>query len=334
MGLRSFFSGDEPADPRLYRRAIVVLLGVVVFTGLAAIISFFLALRGEEPTLVPRVEGLELATALVKLQEKELYPRISLRFSDDSNTKGTILEQDPPAGAIVKAGRRIELVVSRGTAIDRIGAYLGQDLDEVKIHLQTLFSASRQLIVIRDPVVYIYDESPAGTILEQRPQPETEIEGLTYIDFVVSRGPERARVRVPDLAGLSLVEAALQIEKSGVHFNFAVRNADSRERPGTVVSQVPVPGTVQSPSTPVTIVYALPAARDGFISGLFSRELPEYPYPLRVTLFVQTADGTKTPLITAEHSGGVFNLPYEVPVGSILILEVLNRVVARVEAGS
>ena len=127
MGLRSFFSGDEPADPRLYRRAIVVLLGVVVFTGLAAIISFFLALRGEEPTLVPRVEGLELATALVKLQEKELYPRISLRFSDDSNTKGTILEQDPPAGAIVKAGRRIELVVSRGTAIDRIGAFSSGD---------------------------------------------------------------------------------------------------------------------------------------------------------------------------------------------------------------
>lgn len=335
MKFRDLFSRDEQAnvEPALYRKAIVVLIGVIVFMGLSALIAFFLALRGEEKTLVPSVTGMELSSALFKLQEKELYPRIVMRFSDDLHTRGTILEQDPAAGAIVKAGRRINLVISRGPAVDRVGNYIGQNLDEVKIHLQTLFSASRQLIVVREPVVYVYNTSPAGTILEQKPLPETELDGLTFLELVVSRGPERARVKVPDLGGLSLAEGILQIEKSGVNFRFSVRNSEGRERPGTIVSQLPVAGTMQAPQDQVAIVYALNDNRPGFVQGLFTQSLPEYPYPLKVVLYTQTPSGTKQPYITVEHQGGLFTVPYQVPEGTLLILEVLNRVVARVEAG-
>ncbi|MBU0936121.1 MAG: PASTA domain-containing protein, partial [Spirochaetes bacterium] len=306
MKFRSIFSfgSDVPVDARIYKRAIVILLGVIVFMGLVGVAAFFLSLRGEEKTLVPAVEGMELANALIKLQEKELYPRIVLRFSDDLQSRGTILEQDPLPGTIVKAGRRISLVVSRGATVDKVGNYIGQNLDEVKIHLQTLFSASRQLIVVRDPVIYVYNSAPAGTILEQKPLPETEIDGLTYVDFVVSRGPERSRVKVPDLKGLSLADAILQIEKAGIGFTFSVRNKEGQELPGTIVSQLPAAGTVQGALDRVAIVYARPAERTGIIDGLFTQTLPEYPYPLKMVLYSQTPSGVKSPLITVEHPGG------------------------------
>lgn len=335
MDFRSFFNFKklDEIDPRHYRLAIIALVGVIALMAVSGLLAFFLALRGEEQTLVPDLTDLELSSALIKLQEKELYPRISLRFSENPETRGRILEQDPPAGAIVKAGRRIALVVSRGAIQDKVGDYVGQNLDEVKIHLQTVFGATRQLITILDPPVYVYDKNPAGTILEQSPAPDTELTGPVQLAFVVSRGPEKAKVKVPELSGLSLEDAILQITKSGIAFSFSLRPAEGREKPGTVVAQLPVPGTLLDAVTPVTIVYASPVKAEGMVTGLFSLALPEYPYPQKATLIAEKPDGAKLTLISADHPGRSFTLPYTLPVGSVLVLQVLNRVVARIEAG-
>jgi len=335
MDFRSLldFRNLDDIDPRHYRTAIIALVSLVVLMGLSGLIAFFLALRGEEQTLVPDVVDLELSSALVKLQEKELYPRVALRFSNDPESRGRILEQDPSPGAIVKAGRRIALVVSRGAAQDKVGDYVGQTVDEVKIHLQTVFGSTRQLVTVREPPVYIYDKSPAGTILEQSPAPNVDLSGPTQLTFVVSRGPEKAKVKVPDLVGLSLKDAALQIEKSGIAFQFTVRGPEGRERPGTIVAQLADPGALEDPSAAVTIVFAAPAPADGMVSGLFSQSLPEYPYPLRSVLYVEPPAGPRVPLISVDHPGRLFTMPYIVSEGSVLVLQVLNKVVARVEAG-
>ncbi len=335
MDFRTLFNWKrlDELDPLHSRIAILSLIALIVLMGLSGLIAFSLALRGSEQTLVPNVVDLELSSALVKLQDKELYPRVSLRFSNDPASRGRILEQDPLPGAIVKAGRRIALVVSRGAVQDTVGDYVGQTLDEVKIHLQTVFGSTRQLITVKEPPIYVFDKSPAGTILEQSPAPSVELSGPTQLAFVVSRGPEKARVKVPDLVGLSLQDAALQIEKAGVAFQFTLRRAEGRERPGTVVAQLPAPGTLDDPANPVSIVYAAPAPAEGLVSGLFTQELPEYPYPLRATLYAEPPSGARIPLISVDHSGRLFSMPYALPPGSVLVLQVLNKVVARVEVG-
>ena len=71
------FKKLDQLDPRHAKAAIVSLISLVVLMGLSGVIAFFLALRGEEQTLVPNVVDMELSSALVKLQEKELYPRVS-----------------------------------------------------------------------------------------------------------------------------------------------------------------------------------------------------------------------------------------------------------------
>ena len=189
MDFRSLFNWKrlDELDPRHSRIAIVSLIALIVLMGLSGLVAFTLALRGTEQTLVPNVVDLELSTALVRLQEKELYPRVSLRFSGDPASRGRILEQDPLPGAIVKAGRRISLVVSRGAVQDKVGDYVGQNLDEVKIHLQAVFGSTRQLITVKEPPLYVFDKSPAGTILEQSPAANVELSGPTQLTFVVDR---------------------------------------------------------------------------------------------------------------------------------------------------
>ncbi len=308
-----------------------MLLSLVMLMAVSGIIAFFLTLRGEEQTLVPNVVDLELSAALVKLQEKELYPRITLRFSSDAESDGKILEQEPLPGAIVKAGRRIALVVSRGAAQDTAGNYIGQNLEEVKSHLQALFGSTRQLVTVKDPPVYLFDKSPAGTILEQAPVAGTELSGPTQLTFVVSRGPEQAKVKVPDLIGLSLNEATLLIEKSSIAFRFTVRPTEGLERPGTIVAQLPEAGTLQDPASPVSIVLGSPTQTEGIVTGLFSYTLPEYPYPLRLILYAESPVKARIPLISVDHPGGLFTLPYALPEKTVLELQVLSRVVTRVE---
>ncbi|MBP7263855.1 MAG: penicillin-binding protein, partial [Spirochaetia bacterium] len=117
------------------------------------------------------------------------------------------------------------------------------------------------------------------------------------------------------------------------NFSFTVRPAEGSEKSGVVVAQLPVPGTVQNPAEPVQLVFTLPKEQSGMSSGLFTRDLPEYPYPLSVTLYAETPTGPRTTLVSVEHPGGPFSWPYVLPNGSVLELQVLNKVVARQEVG-
>lgn len=315
----------ESFDKEHYRIIAYGLGAVIALMIVAGLSAFLLSLRGAEQTMVPDVRSMELAQALVKLQEKELYPRISLRFTDNPLDQGTIVEQSPAAGTIVKAGRRIALTVSRGAVIKKVENFVGQDLNEAKIHLQSLFAGTKPLLSVKEPPVYVFDKAPAGTILEQKPLPETEIAGLTPLELVVSRGPEKAQVRVPDLMGLSIDDVLLQVEKTDLVVDFSMRAASRSERFGAVVSQTPTAGSMIGANARVAITITTPTTDKGEIAGVFSRDLPEYPYPLKVSLVAISPSGVRAPLLTVNHPGGPFTAPYVLPSGDFLELSVLDR---------
>ena len=158
----------ESFDREHYRVIVYGLAAVIVLMAVAGLSAFFLSLRGAEQTMVPDVRSMELAQALVKLQEKELYPRVSLRFTDNPLDRGKIVDQSPSPGAIVKAGRRIAITVSRGSVADKVENFVGQDIADAKTHLQTLYAGARPLLSVKEPPLYIFDKAPAGTILEQK----------------------------------------------------------------------------------------------------------------------------------------------------------------------
>jgi beta-lactam-binding protein with PASTA domain len=315
----------ESFDREHYRVIAYGLGAVIVLMVVAGLSAFFLSLRGAEQTMVPDVRSMELAQALVKFQEKELYPRVTLRFTDNPLDRGKIVDQSPSPGAIVKAGRRIAITVSRGSVADKVENFVGQDVNEAKIHLQTLFAGARPLLSVKDPPIYIFDKTPAGTVLEQKPLPETEIAGPTQLELVVSRGPEKAQIRVPDLTGLSIDEALLQVEKTDLVVNFSMRAAGKYEHAGAVVAQTPTPGSMIPANARVNVTLSFPSSAKGQVAGIYRRDLPEYPYPLKVSLESLSASGDRTPIVKVNHPGGAFSSPYVLPEGDVLVLSVLDR---------
>src|SRR5574344_2913826 len=101
---------------------VVVTFLVMVIVCLAV---FFASVKGAEKVMVPNVVGKDLETALLEMQAKELYGKIQLKYSDVPGDEGTVLNQNPHAGAIVKAYRRITLTVSSGAVIDIVENYIG-----------------------------------------------------------------------------------------------------------------------------------------------------------------------------------------------------------------
>jgi beta-lactam-binding protein with PASTA domain len=305
--------------------------GLLVFVGIIAIAIFFVALRGGEQTMVPEVRGKELADALLELQVKELYPRIQLRYSQTSRDRGLILEQDPAAGTIVKAGRRIRLVVSQGVVINRVENYVGRNIDEVRMDIQTVVAASGSpLLVLREPLMYDFSPSAPGTILRQKPEPGTDISGPMTLEFVVSQGLENTLITVPQLTGLSLPSALQMIGQTDIVFEFSLREIREGERGGTVVYQDPSAGVSVTSNTLVNLVVNIPEELGaGEVFGFFTYVMPKNPYPLLVYREALLPSGDRTRLISVDYPGGNFTVPYRLPVDSILILSMMNREVYR-----
>ena len=317
------------------RLFISMAAGLLVIVGLVAVSVFFINVRGAERTMVPDVQGRDLTAALLELQVKELYPRISLRYSQSSADKGLVLEQNPLPGTIVKAGRRIQLVVSQGVMVNTIENYIGRNLDEVRMDLQTLLSAqgtgmAPPLITVKEPLMFVFSPEPAGTVLQQSPEPGTTISGPTVLELVVSQGLENTTVRLPSLVGLGIVDALEQIGRSGIDFEFSLRPPQSGETPGTVVDQTPSGGVLVQFNTRVAIVLAAPDnLPDNQVFGIFTYDMAKNPYPLLVSLDSILPGGARERLLTVQFPGGRLTVPYIQPPGAILVLSMLNREIYR-----
>ncbi|MCM1321688.1 MAG: PASTA domain-containing protein [Bacteroides sp.] len=303
----------------------------IILMGTVCAVAFFSTVKGSEEVLVPDVVGKELSEALLDMQIKELYPKIQLRYSGSPDEKGHILSQEPEAGAIVKAGRRIQLTVSRGVIIDHVENFIGQKFEDVKIHLQTLFPSSRPLISLKEPPLYVFNEAEPGTVLEQNPPPETNISDPLQIELVVSKGRRAEQIQIPAMRGLSVNDLLIQMSRSKIIFDITEQPAQADETPGTVISQNPPAGTVREIYTRAELVLAVPEQQTGTIAyGVFSANLPEYPYPVQIQLDALGKNGNLQPVITMNHPGKLCTIPYAVPRNTVLILSVLGKEITRI----
>ncbi len=302
-----------------------ILIGLLVFiclTGIAALAAFFITLRSPEEVLVPNVEGKELTVALQEMQVKELFPKIQMQYSSSNEDEGLILSQSPSGGAIVKAGKRITLTVSQGAVLDRVGDYVGMNIEDLRVELKALFSSSTPMIQIPEVIMYKEDTSAPGTILEQNPPANTSLSHPVTLELVVSSGQVEETATVPDLVGLSLNDALLQLNRNKLIFVFSSQDSIDEEDAGIILSQSIPGGQENIPAfTRIDAVISIPSeVVDGLAYGLLEQNLPIYPYALQMELQATPLEGNPYSIITFEHTGGLLTIPYAVQPGTTLRL--------------
>lgn len=116
-------------------------------------------------------------------------------------------------------------------------------------------SGSAQLVTqslqLRYHVRYAYSSTiPAGTVLKQRPAPNTQIDKHGIVTVSVSKGP--APVPIPDLNGIPADAATVQLSRLGFH---VIRQTqDSLGTPaGIVLEQLPLPYTLKVPGSTISL---------------------------------------------------------------------------------
>jgi len=325
------FSRLRPRDPesKFFRTIIYFSLGTIGLALLAALLTFVLTLEGEEETMIPDVRGMELANAIIELQDKGLYAAVQLRYSDKLSDKGTVVGQDPEAGAAVKAKSEVLLRVSKGAAVEKLDNYVGWNIVELERHLKSLESVLGPILTLKEPYIRIYNSAPPGSILEQKPAPGTELTVLTELELVVSRGPEGQIIVVRDYTGMGWREALTSITSSGSPFIFTITREDEGDA-GTVVSQTPQPEReVPTDTLHQLLVRAPDDLDDNFQFGIIERDLPEYPVPVPIEVERITPRGEVETILLFNHKGGLLTIPYVEETGTTIVVRIDNEDVVR-----
>ena len=311
---------------------------VLVFTCIAAFFImmmvccaiFFANVKGSEKVLVPNVVGKKWDEALLEMQNKELYPKITLRYSNVPGDEGFILEQDPKPDSIVKGYSRVNLVISRGVVIDSVANYIGKNVSEVEMSLQTMFAGQPKPLIVLGTPKYVPDASEAGTILEQDPPEGTMISDQVTVNFIVSRGPNYENTRRPYVIGQSINDLLQTIARTKIIFDINSHVATDQEKPGTVVSQETIEAEYVPNYTRVSIEMAMPAQAEGDnVFGIFQTKLSDYPYPVPMKLEAYPSEGNSYTIVNFNHPGGNLTIPYEVSHGTTLVLSVADKVQTR-----
>lgn len=308
------------------------ILVTVFLTFLAVVISclavFFTSVQGQEKVMVPNVIGKNWSTAFLEMQAKELYPKLILRYSEKAGEEGLVLEQDPPAGSIVKAYHKVSVTVSRGIAIDRLEDYVGKNIDDVQTKLRTLFSGTSTLQI--QPTVYQVSESPAGQILAQYPGGGTFLSDSVKVYFVVSAGSSMPQVTVPDLKDASMQQLFAAMENSRLLFTFNQQDAPRGQNHASVIKVQKADQKVEAFSTvTVDLSFPIPSEDDTDVYGILNATIDSYPYPVPIHLEENDEDGNTRTIVSFSHPGGKVEVPYSAKKGSILTLYTMDQIVAQ-----
>ncbi|HEY9595483.1 MAG TPA: PASTA domain-containing protein, partial [Spirochaetia bacterium] len=324
---------DDAPEVRSLKIYVFLFVGIIGLMIIIGSVTFGIAVHGQPETLVPNLQGRDILDALVDLQGKELYPDVQVQYSTTID-KDIIISQRPAPGTLVKAGKRVTLRVSKGPIIDKVENYVGMSLDDVKIHLQTLFATHSPNIIIKNPIVYTYRPGvPTGRVLAQSPAPGTKINGITDLELVVSQDQGAvSTITVGDYVGKSFQEALQELTRDNVPFAFTVVKPGKNADPGSILDQTPGKGAQIPYGQIVQLKMAAPTniGRDN-IFGLFKFSLPDQPIAVDVRL-VLVSDSEPKDILTMKHSGGPLSVPYIVPAGSELVLYVVNQEVDREKA--
>ncbi len=196
---------------------------------------------------VPRVANLNINEARQRLQ-KDLDLKAQPVVVTSDLRVGTVIEQQPAEGTLVKRGSVVRLQVSagqEGPELIDVPSVVGMPFDRAKSRL-VRFAVERAERPRTER-----SSAPEGQVIEQSPRAASRAAAGSVILLTVASAP-RAAVEVfemPNVVGRAYTEAA----RSLAEFKVTRSEIASAEAPGHIVAQSPAPGVTLLPGEAVSL---------------------------------------------------------------------------------
>lgn len=193
---------------------------------------------------VPDVKGKTLVEAEAILKDNNLDFTLKEEF-DAKVPTGTVIKQSPGAGSHVKAGRKIQLTVSKGAEPGVVPDLKGKNLAEAT---EMLHAAK---LAVGKVTVQYKEGAAQGAVLSQDIEAGKKVAAGTKVDLVVNIS--KGQSVVPDLKGLTLSDARERLSSMDLMVGSVTTKEDSAPK-GTVIGAEPEFGKVLSEGSVVTLI--------------------------------------------------------------------------------
>jgi len=235
----------EPIVPPLFARLLVAVVALIVAIGL----GYFVASRpggpfgGPATVMSPNLVGQSVDDARQRLAALGLRPDV-VAVPSESVPADRVVRQDPSPKAAVASGSVVELYVSTGLPTVQLLDVRQYSSDDAQRYLRNAKLVPK--------LSGIYDKSPAGTVLAQRPAAGATVRIRSVVELVVSKGLQP--VGVPDIVSETLDDARKAFDERRLTVVVSGRQPSDLIPAGVVTSENPSPGTEVPPGTSVSVV--------------------------------------------------------------------------------
>lgn len=162
---------------------------------------------------VPYLAGKSLLDANKLLIDKKLYLRIEGEAHDADIPSNYILKQNIPAGNLVKAGRTIGVIISKGPKMLYVPMLSGLVLDDAE-------ELARQNNIKIDRIITVHSHTvERNRVIAQDPNPEEY--GSGGITLIVSMGPYDDIFVCPSFKDLPIAEAKQLAQSLGLYISIS-----------------------------------------------------------------------------------------------------------------
>lgn len=241
-----------------------------------------------ETVMMPDVEGKTVEDARNALAALGLKTEVDYQESDIIDV-GVVISADVSAGSAVEVGSTVTLTASAGP----------QGVEVPKVTDVTYEEADRQLKALGFAVTKMeaYSDSiAAGMVAAQTPIAGSKVPKGTNITVTVSLGQEEAKVRVPNLMGMTEEDATISAIEAGLQIGTVTMAYNAEYPEGQVCYQSYSQGSWVDPSTSLDIrISQGPEARtyrcNASISAPTMEEDPNYSPGSSVHITLVTDDG-------------------------------------------
>ncbi|MBS3951005.1 MAG: Stk1 family PASTA domain-containing Ser/Thr kinase [Peptococcaceae bacterium] len=196
---------------------------------------------------VPNVVGHSLQGAEVLLRAANLSYTIMDGEWNSAVPANEVIRQQPEGGRVVRSGRVIQIVPSRGPELLEVPDIVGMTLLQAQI---TLLEAG---FVLGQQSTRSSETVPVEQIIEQNPRVGFRAERDQQIDVVVSTGPVIVELSSPPLVGLSEIEVVETLNALGLTVGAISRDYNPAPY-GTIIGQSPQAGERLRPGEAIAIV--------------------------------------------------------------------------------
>ena len=241
----------------VFALALAFAVGVTVWFG-RAIKDFFGP--SAQSVLVPAFSGQTQADAQAECARLQLRCAVITTQPSDRFPKDVVMSQQPGAGARVREGRQVSLIVSSGVTIFPMPDLRFESLRTASLDLNRLKLSLRKTSYVAN------EDVPRDHVVAQDPVPLASVREGSSVSLTLSKGPA-GNVRVPNFTGKFIDEARAVATQSRVHLGQVVWTPFGENGPprGVVVRQNPGPGAQIDPFEDVSLQVSDGPGQYGYI---------------------------------------------------------------------